>query len=283
MTTIAEATSSRFEDIHRLLLGFDNPHITVDRWRRLLEHDWGAADEPHGYVLLDDDRVVGFIGFVFSRMVIRAEPRAFCNITTWIVEPQHRKDSLRLLAPLASLKGHTITNLSPTPAVRPLFLMSGFRLLDEKGAVVLPIPGGRRAIKADVITDVPRIRHLLAPEHRRILDDHLPYGCSHVLLTAGSRYCYVLSKSDPSWRVRVSRIHYASDRDMLFDHAAGLAWALWKHERSVATLVDSRFLRDRLPRGGLWYVLPRTKLYRSRELDRDDISSAYSEAVLLTP
>ena len=88
-----------FDDIHALLAGFDAEHMSREDWRHMLfEHGWRAQNDPYGYVLSEQGRLAGFIGTLYSRQTIRGRQRRFCNLSSWIVNKEHRLHGLRLLA-----------------------------------------------------------------------------------------------------------------------------------------------------------------------------------------
>src|SRR5438132_1360038 len=78
-------------------------------------------DDPFGFVLVDDDEVVGYIGTICSRRVIGGRQEKFCNVTSWVTDKNHRQQAIMLLTPMLKLAGYTITNQAPAKHVHPLF------------------------------------------------------------------------------------------------------------------------------------------------------------------
>lgn len=64
-----------FEEIHQLLLDFNNSDITKDDWRNLFSHSWKGDDDQYGYVLVDGGKIVGFLGTIFSEREVDGTDR----------------------------------------------------------------------------------------------------------------------------------------------------------------------------------------------------------------
>lgn len=55
---------------------------------------------PFGYVLKDGNKIVGFLGTMFSERIINKKKYTYCNLHTWIVNESHRLSSYQLLLPV---------------------------------------------------------------------------------------------------------------------------------------------------------------------------------------
>ena len=104
MLEIKLADICMFEEIYEVLKGFKNPRINMDDWKNLLTYHWRTPDENPGFVLLDDGRVVGYIGTIFSKRHVNGKIEKNCNLTSWIVKDKYRKESLKLLLHILKLK-----------------------------------------------------------------------------------------------------------------------------------------------------------------------------------
>jgi acetoacetyl-CoA synthetase len=281
---LREVEAGMFDDVCGLLEDFENPAIRYDEWRRLLDYPWRRPAEHSGYALVDDAAVVGFLGLVFGELLVRGRPERFCNLTSWIVKPGYRNQGLRLLAPVLRTPA-TLTMLTPSPSGHALCRRLGFRDLHSAAQLVPALPplprlGRRSAVRIDADPGV--VRAALAPEHRRIFDDHSALGCAQLrLYDASGRSCYVVARKRSWGRRRVCQVHYASDPELLAPHAHAVAWALFCLYGRPITLVEERFLAGRTVPLAARRSLKFPPLYRSERLEPADVPNLYSELVLL--
>ena len=112
MVTIKKATAKDAEKILSLLYELNSHNRARDDWRRLFQLHWNDKQGYFGYVMYDGDQAVGFLGLLFSQRVIRGKETTFCNINSWLVKKEYRRQSLRLLFPVLELHDHTITALT---------------------------------------------------------------------------------------------------------------------------------------------------------------------------
>ena len=71
---------------------FDNmsQKVSKERWRRLLDYPWRPPDADRGYVAVDGDRPVGFLGLVYVDRPVGDRIRRFCNICAWYLLKAYR-------------------------------------------------------------------------------------------------------------------------------------------------------------------------------------------------
>jgi hypothetical protein len=105
MVTIRKASGDDFERIYPLLLKFKNPYIRKNRWSQLFVDHWGENLGHFGYVMMDGDDAVGFLGLLCSRRNAGGRDHRFCNLTSWIVREPYRGRSLFLLLPALKERG----------------------------------------------------------------------------------------------------------------------------------------------------------------------------------
>lgn len=107
---IKKAYSEDFEKIYPVLLLFDNPNITKEDWQKLFMKYWDSDRDYFGYYLEENNEVVGFFGLIFSLRQLDGKQADFCNMTSWIVKPEYRKYSLKLLNSVLAEENVVITN-----------------------------------------------------------------------------------------------------------------------------------------------------------------------------
>jgi len=81
---------------------------------------------PIGYVVKIRNKIVGFVGTLFSKRKIKSKNYVYCNIHTWVVDRSHRTISHLLFVPLIKKKC-IITVLSPQIRLINTFKKMGFK------------------------------------------------------------------------------------------------------------------------------------------------------------
>lgn len=172
MTTIDETTPDDYEAIVSLLSRVF-PIITPERWASKLDYWWESnpafgEDMDRGWILKDNDEVVGFTGNIPTKFQIAGREIIADNCTAWGVLPEYRSKSIFLIMKQIKESGNSVL-FSSTPAQTTLELIQrcGFQILpgydnQNLSTVLLPY---RQESKED---------HLLVreiPEADRSFDD----------------------------------------------------------------------------------------------------------------
>jgi len=82
-----------------------NSRVTTEAWVRSLDVPWRVEAPNHGFMLLDDDTIVGAYLAFYSERTIDGRRERFCNLGAWCVLPSHRFHSIRLLKALLAQDG----------------------------------------------------------------------------------------------------------------------------------------------------------------------------------
>lgn len=238
-----------FEEIHPLFLEFGNKRMSKDDWRRMVfEYPWW--DGPtRGYALYVDGRASGFMGAIFSTRRILGRVERFCGTSCWVVRREHRNASLLLIKPMLALRDHTIVNLTPSPAVYPIFASLGFQPLEREQLLLPAVPGVRaivRALGATFTTSPEALRAELAGDERTLHEDlrRSPVA-RHVLLRRGGRRCYLVATLTHKKGVPLAELQYIGDRQMFWEHRLLVHAALMRAMGAVGLAVDARFAEGR--------------------------------------
>jgi hypothetical protein len=284
MTSVQKADIGMFDEIHGLLEGFKNPRLGAEDWRRLFTHLWNKEDGAPGYVLVQDSRIVGFLGTIFSERSIGGQHEQFCNVTSWIVLPEYRREGVKLILPLLRLRGCTITNLSPSHSARQIFERLGFHYLDTEARIFYPhlFPSTRKNGSA-VITDPDAIAQIVGSDDLKILEDHRPYQCGHVLLcdNANGKYCYCIYTTIIRKSLRFSHLQYISDPCVFLAMADAVGSRLFALRQSLFMKVDCRLLGNRAVPHSVRFKVTSPRMYRSETLKAGQIDNLYSELIIL--
>lgn len=284
MVTLQRIDSSLFSNLYDSFLVDDDPLSTEQDWRHLFDYQWDTDQGHCGYALLDDGRVVGMMGMVFSDREIAGASRKFCNLHTWWVREDHRGRSLSLLRPVLKLDDYTITHFTPDDKVRAVTRRMGFNDLDSQLRILLPagrprVPSAYR--EPELLSDESAIESRLSDRDRKILLDHRPSGVGHLLISDGSRYCYLVFTHVVRHRLPYCHVHYISDRAMFARHEPMIRQWLLRHHRARFVAVDHRLVQGMRFRRSFKFWAPAHALYRSTYVTPDQIDHLYSDVVLL--
>jgi hypothetical protein len=276
---LKKATLADFEKIHPLLTRFRTAgRITKSEWRRIFEIRWDPAFDYNGYMLLDNEQVVGFLGMIFSHRLIRGRNEHFCDLVAWRVEEQYRSESLRLIFPILKEKDLTITTFSAANRVILILRKLGFRAIEQYLHFLLPLPSIRH--QYELIMDRDQIGNMLEGEERRIFDCHRDLYGDHALIKTSDGPCYIILNRGIKKRLNVSMVSYLSDRKIFRKYARQFALELCRKTKAAAIAVGGHFGIERLP-FSLKVKRRHANLFHSYRLGPEDIDMIFSEMQIL--
>ena len=281
---IRPAGPSDIESICQLLYEGFGKSISPDTWRRLFDYNWIEEKPTLGFVAVDEQEIVGFIGTVYSKREKNGKTGIVCNLSSWYVRPQYRSWSLPLLA--AAVQDETISYTALTPAeitVRALKAM-GFSTLSA-GTILFPPLLNIDTFRgpAPVVTfDPERIVRLLNNEQLKIFRNHRQPDCLHAAVIDKENYCYIIVKRRTlRWRwlgIGYSDVLHCSAPDLLERHLERVKLAVLRRQKTLGLSVYEASVPQLhslgIPKTGK--ALFRSPVFADSELDR-----LYSELSLL--
>jgi hypothetical protein len=288
MPIIRKARGDDFERVYPLLLGFKDPHLKEEHWRQLFVDHSGLQNDHFGWVLVEGDDVVGFVGTIFSERTIRGGTVRLCNINSWVVKQEYRTHSLALYAKVIADSSVTLTNLSPSPHALKVTEMLGFTVIDKSERIILPVITPRSFTdRCEILTEPRAVERALKGECSQFFRDHqLPFNY-HILLRTQAGDCYVMMNRSyktirGSLRLPFARVHHIGAPDIFLRHLEKLVVRVAASLKVVAMIVDGRMLQGTVP----WHSFKRPGeerkiAFRSKRLAAEDIDGLYTEAVFL--
>lgn len=286
MIAVKEATPEMFPQVLELLRQFNvnNPGITREDWQSLFNYRWKSPDDPLGFVLVDEDKIVGYLGTICSRRTIEGRREKFCNITSWVTDKNHRQQAIMLLTPILKLADYTITNQTPAKHIHPLFTKLGFQELERKRVILFPFPEFKRLVSASgfhATTDKNLIVKILKEPDAAIFKDHLPFQCGHLLIYNDETYAYAVFTKTKGRKYHFSHVHYISNKPVFFANLNKVRLHLLMSNRTLFTMIDSRFVGGaKIPHSRMAEWANPT-LYKSATLHPGQIDNLYSELIIL--
>jgi hypothetical protein len=286
MARVEPATPAMFDDLHPLLVQL-NPGLSKDQWRRVLDYRWRNAADGRGYVLIEKEQIVGFLGTLFSRRNIGGKEVRLCNATSWIVKEEFRGQSLLLWTTLLRVKDCTITNLTSTRPVAALMDKVGFKALETTVRLLFPVPVLPRLARShipEITADHGALRETLRASDLQIFSDHSGYDCGHMVVRGPDGYCYLVFTKKRRTRfgrdIPYCHVHYISNRDMFLRHLSRIKLYFLKTFGAWFVAVDERLIGNRSAGFSVRYRLTPPRYYKSDVLAADQIDNLYTEMVV---
>lgn len=237
---------------------------------------WKAETPNHGFMLREEQRIVGALTAFYSARLIAGRTERFCDLGTWFVLPEFRFHSIRLMQAILAQDGYHFTALTPSYKVVSIQTRLGFRPLDTSAALIpnlpWPKPMGRTTVSAD-----PRvIESTLAGTELELYHDHAhALAARHIVLRHGADSCYVMYRGMRIKGVPIAVIVHVSDPRLFRSAIFSLTHHLLVNHRLLATMAELRIIRRRPPLS--FKVTSWPKMYRSASLEPDQIDDLYSE------
>lgn len=281
MVSLQKVEPSRFADIYPLLRSRDS-RFSQDTWKNLFDYQWNR-ESYCGYGLFDENKAVGYLGMIFSQRQIAQKKYNFCNLTNWVVKPEYRSHSLSLMMPIMRLKDHTITDLSATEEVVKISERLGFKCLDTAIRVLLPYPISISAADTAQLYSNNEIAGLpLETWDLEVFAHHQPYSkCHQLVLQSNEDYCHIIYTTHGYGPLSYCHIQSISNVLLFKRYQALIRHHIIRDTGISLIVIDSRLVASiDLP---FSFQLKRhtPRIYRSEQLQPDQIDNLYSECILL--
>ena len=258
-------------------------------WEGLFSYPWKLEGYPYGYAILDEGKIVAFIGTIFSERLIEGKTRICCNMTTWFVEEEYRPRMLArlILNPIFKMNDLLITALTPSDLSRGILERLGFKFLDQE-QIAIPIAPGILSLVSNlkkplVIFNGNGIEQHLDQENRKIFKDHTMLACKHFLIKENDtgEYCYGIATTTPLSKFRLLKgqwlsLCYLSDPIVFVRNFRFLKRDLWAR-RFFLLRYDKRLLPGNLSK--IFMRRKKARQYKWKEAIPPRVDNLYSELV----
>jgi hypothetical protein len=147
---------------------------------RLAEHPTPTGFPRYGYLLESDERIVGAILLIFSKVWLNDAPTVRCHVTSWCVEPEFRPYATLFFSKALRHNNVTYINTSARPDSRPIVKAQGFSQFCQGQFVAFPALNFWRQSKGNRVKIVAGDQTPNAPfepYELELLKAHANYGC----------------------------------------------------------------------------------------------------------
>jgi hypothetical protein len=278
--TIQHASASDFARVLPLLNKFRSAHLIKDEtWQRLFTRKWEGSGSYCGLIMQVENIPVGFIHSLFSQRKINGKNLQFCNLGTWIVEPEFRSKSMMLFFPFMKMKSITFTSFTANPRFAPILEGFGFSGLEDQIYFLLPSVSFNR--KVQVLSDKAVISKELKGEPYRIFLDHADLTCEHILLDTPRGSCYLVFNRTKKKRLPVAYLDYVSDLDLFLAYIHSVTARICSALGVVALMIGAHSLKGNPLRSSIKIARQFKLWYRSEEVTAFDVDALYTEYQVL--
>ena len=282
MVTIKKATAKDAEKVLFLLSRLDSRKHTKEDWRRLFEFHWNNNQDYCGYVMYDGDKAVGFLGLLFSQRTLQKKESKFCNVSSWVVNKEYRRQSLHLLLPVLKLHDYTITVLTCNAATYFITKKLGFQDLEFGQRIICPLPSLPKLMSSSKLTfDDKEIEKKLKGEPLKIYHDHKKLECFHVIIKNHQGFCYVVGSRTLKRSLPLAHVHYISDLKFFIDHIGRVSGRFSWQMKVVGILIDERLLQGEKIFPSIYFNMPYPRVYKSDMWGNEEVDLLYSEYQVL--
>ncbi|HZD13507.1 MAG TPA: hypothetical protein VE177_08335, partial [Candidatus Binatus sp.] len=259
-------------------------------WDGLFNYSWKRKEYPYGYAAMDGNKVVAFIGTIYSDRVIEGKTVPYCNMSTWIVDSNYRSMLLgrMILERIFKVKDVFISSLTPSDSSREISEKMGFQLL-ERYQITIPIfPRVAQALNGSreplISFEGQEIQNHLSREDRVIYEDHRGLKCTHFLVKerATGLYCYGIGTTATLRRLRSFgakwlNLCYLSNVDVFARNFQRLKKYFWKYGRFLLLRYDSRLIPYAI--SSIELKSRRARQFKSAAFSSCNLDNLYSELV----
>jgi hypothetical protein len=238
---------------------------------------WKVEAPNFGFMLRDEQRVVGALLTLYSERLVAGQVERFCNLGTWYVLPDYRSRSMSLLTAVLAQKGYHFTVLTPDKGPLEILDWLKFRFLDTSAALIPNLPWPTVPGRTRISADQNVIERTLTGTDLEIYRDHASaLGTHHLVLIRGQDSCHVMFRE---FRYKdaplLAVVLHVSNPDLFHRALIPLTRHLLVRHRLVSTLAELRMIKRKPPLAFLVNSWP--KMYRSASLEPEQIDYLYSE------
>ena len=282
--SIRKATRNDFENIYSLILNeHDNKNNVKEDWKNLFENHWCKPDDFFGYVLIDNEIIIGFLGTVFSYRMINNKLYKFCNLTTWVVNKEYRHSSIQLLFKVLKLKNIVFTAFTPSITAGAIYRALGFKEIENE-LIIIPFFLSLKSIFHKCIIEYREkiINEYLDKKEKIFFKDHLYYNCIYLLIKSFDGYCLIIGTRSKIKHIPFARIHYISNLTLFQSYHSLVCLNVSLKFKVYGLIVEGRYLQNcKVSKLSIHRKLPFPTMYKSDLNEILEIDTLYSEFFLL--
>lgn len=190
-------------------------------------NDWNYDEYPLGYIMrnTDNNSIVGFLGTICSRRLIKNKEVVCCNLVHWYVEKEFRIFAYAFFLPLLDKK-IIIFGTTPKSSIIGIYKKLGFEIKTIKYTIGFSLNiisiFSKNYQRFSISNNDKDIESNLDLHDKRIYHDHKKYNCLHFVIFDKKKILkpfYFVAKKNTKYHMGVLDILYISNIDKINQHA----------------------------------------------------------------
>jgi len=236
---VRQAVINDFGKVYPLLEEMNNTRLSKGDWRQLFQNHWAIEEFSPGIVLEIGDKIVGYIGTIYSRQMVAGKPQLFCNLTTWIVLDEYRSYSIMMIFSLVRNKNLVLTSFSSNNVTYEVYKKLGFKDGNQSKRIVYPFPFSFfQSSDYKIITDEQVINDNISQDDKIIFNDHHRFGNAYVLIKSKDEGCLLMGVS----RDKLLRVYFVSNKTFFQRHLKYFRHKLMSQFQAKRMQIDEQLL-----------------------------------------
>ena len=309
MLNITPYLPDDYQKLLPFLQRFD-PSLNNADWEKLLGYEWENPLGYKGMLLENNGEIVGFLCYILSSKKLSGQEVTYCNISSWVVNPEFRSKSLQLLSSLFKIKNLVLVNLSPHENTLSIFNALRFEVFSEAEYRINPIKlhyvslqSKKTELTCKEIDKEMMISLSLGPIVKKMIADHLTYSNVHfyelviakkerLILAFNQKQLFVKGIKNNIKELPYKLLNkteqfellYCSNPELLTEHFTGIFSELISKTKARSINISEHFLTKKgmqfsfagkIKKDRPWF------LYTDTGIHKNDIDILYTEKVLL--
>lgn len=300
--TVREALAGDFDSVYELLKRLNNTSLGKADWARITKLHFNSAQAHYGYVLVDENGgVQGFLGTIFSERYLGGKEIKFCNIHSWIVDPEAKNGGISLLMKALRLKDYVITNFTASEAPYLIFTSLKFKEVEYKNFMIFPFQSSKNVKKIiiKIITE-QNAAEILDQQDLQLFQDHKNFdNVQFIWFQKGNESSLLISKRKEYMpaplkklgflkllirkQLFLGQLHYVRNAPFFFEIFANTFQGLriCKMLGVVGLLSSDQFIPSQVKINKKKYSSKRPYMFKHSTIEARDIDTLYSEFFVL--
>jgi predicted GNAT family N-acyltransferase len=183
-----------FEPVYELIKKYDSVR-SKQFYQNLFVKHWQTEEDFFGFMIIENGKVIAYLGLIFSKREIDNNTFPFVNLTSFFIDENYRGQKLthKIIQQVKQLGHYTITAITPIPSLYNMYASNGFKVQNDFRRAFWKKLTGNKSIQ-NFITDINKIENLLAGEQQKVFNDHRQFNCLHAVLETEYENVYVILK-----------------------------------------------------------------------------------------
>lgn len=192
---IRKVLSSDENTIIELFKKFDATPVNHDDKRVLFKKQFNCDEDFFGLLIEDQDQVIAYLGLIFVHRQINNRLVKYCNLTSFLINPNYRGQKLthKMIDEVLKLGNYTVTAITPIPSLYRMYESKGLVKLDDDRVIFWKNKKSSQNLWA-ILQDDKEIEKVLDAENKQVYRDHKKYNCHIIVLSNGYDSLLIVGK-----------------------------------------------------------------------------------------